>query len=104
TFLAARWRRPFLELARAQAVPLMIIDCQASPATLRERLLQRQTRADDASEAGIDVLQRQLEHVEAFTADELPHVIAIDTEQPVHAGPLRDHLAAYGRSGSQGTE
>lgn len=103
TFIAARWRRPFLALARAQAVPLMIIDCQASPATLRQRLRLRQHRGDDASEAGIEVMKRQLESVEPFSADELPHVIGIDTEQPVHAGPLRAFLAAFHSSGNQGS-
>lgn len=82
TFIARQWREPFLALARDKAVPLVIIDCQASLPTLRERLQRRQARADDASEAGVEVMERQLESVEAFAGEELGAVISFDTEAP----------------------
>lgn len=85
TFIARQWREPFFALAKDKGVPLAIIDCQASLPTLRERLQRRQARADDASEAGVEVMERQLESVEAFSAEELSAVLPFNTEAPAEA-------------------
>jgi aminoglycoside phosphotransferase family enzyme/gluconate kinase len=92
TFIAARWRLPFLQLARKRQQPVVILDCQAAPETILQRLARRQSTRHDASEAGIDVMRSQLAHQEAFSAEEYPCVLAIDTEQPVTAEALRAYL------------
>ena len=69
TFLSVAGRFPFRELANACGVPFAIISCEAEPAELERRILQRQ-QEQDASEADIAVLHNQLDQVEALTQDE----------------------------------
>lgn len=61
-FLQAAQREPFLALARAREVRCCIIDCQAGEEELRKRVTVRQREQKDASEAGIAVLEHQLQH------------------------------------------
>ena len=68
-FLQASQREPFLELARSRGVPCCIIDCQAPEAELRRRIIARQRARKDASEAGIQVLENQLQHYQPPAAD-----------------------------------
>jgi uncharacterized protein len=70
TFLTRDRRRPFQELARKLQVPCAVVACAADPDVLRERLAARTLSGVDASDAGIAVMQRQLEQVEAPGADE----------------------------------
>ncbi|MGH8802162.1 MAG: AAA family ATPase [Casimicrobiaceae bacterium] len=80
TFLQ-RWQR---RLARDQAHRLgagfLLIDCTASMATLRTRLVARAQGVDDASEAGLSVLEHQVATREVLGRDELCQTIACDTE------------------------
>lgn len=62
TFLEAEQRRPFRDLAAARGAPFILLACRAAPATLRERVAARKARGDDAAEADLQVLERQLEH------------------------------------------
>ena len=50
--------------------------------TLRRRVAQRSTHADDASEADLAVLQRQLAAQEPLTADEQACTLTLDTDAP----------------------
>jgi predicted kinase len=70
TFLTRDRRQPFQELARKLQVPCAVVACTAEPDVLRERLTARTQSGVDASDAGIAVMQRQLEQVEAPGADE----------------------------------
>ncbi len=62
TFLEAERRRTFRALAAAWGVPFILLACEADPGTLRGRVAQRRTRGDDAAEADVVVLERQLRH------------------------------------------
>jgi aminoglycoside phosphotransferase family enzyme/predicted kinase len=73
-------RLSFLALAEELGTSFSIFHCRASDATLRTRLLQRQQKGGEASEADIAVMQRQLGYWEGFTDRESPHVIDLDTE------------------------
>ena len=42
-------------------------------------MVARQAGGHDASEAGPDVLEAQLAAVEAFNADEVPHVVPLNS-------------------------
>jgi hypothetical protein len=55
-FLKQDERDPFRELARLLAVPFAIASTEAGEATLKARILKRQQRANDASEADLAVL------------------------------------------------
>jgi aminoglycoside phosphotransferase family enzyme/predicted kinase len=68
----ARWQRDlFREIAQRRKLPFRILDIQADHATLRERVSQRASRGNDASEADLRVLQQQLETAQTLEADEL---------------------------------
>jgi uncharacterized protein len=81
TCLKRAQRDLFADLARALDVPFCVLDYQAPETVLRERIRARQSTDRDASDAGIEVLEAQLEGAEALGADE--PVIVIDTRREV---------------------
>jgi uncharacterized protein len=74
-FLTRVERAAALALARELRVPFFVLDCQAPPEVLRERLLARR---GDASEADIDVLERLQAVAEPLTGEELGFRLAQD--------------------------
>lgn len=70
TFLRQAHRQPFLDLARERGVARRILDVQAEPDLLRQRVAARAQRRDDPSEAGLEVLEAQLREREPLTEDE----------------------------------
>lgn len=75
----ARWQRDLLrEQAQSHGVPFHILDFEVPVATLRERILQRGRTGRDASEAGLDVLQHQIETEEPLCADERKKTLPIN--------------------------
>lgn len=82
TFLQHAQRDAFHHLATQLGVPFSILHFQAPLATLRHRVAQRSAHADDASEADLAVLQKQLATQEPLTADEQACTLAIDTSAP----------------------
>ena len=60
TFMKRAHRQPFRELAARHGVPFILLDCAADPETLRARVAARRARGDDAAEADVEVLERQL--------------------------------------------
>jgi len=75
-----RWQRDRLRrMAAAHGLDFRIIDCQAPASTLAERIRARQARGDDASEAGLDVLEHQQASAEPLSAAERGCAIDVDT-------------------------
>ncbi len=72
TFQKRDHRQPFRELAARHGVPFILLDCIGEPATLRERVAVRRARGDDAAEADVAVLERQLQYDEPPGAYEQP--------------------------------
>ena len=72
TFMKRDHRQPFRELAARRGVPFLLLDCAADPDTLRVRVAARRARGDDAAEADVEVLERQLRFDEPPTDDENP--------------------------------
>jgi len=70
SFLERRHRDLFRQLAGELGVPLILVHCEAPPPVLYERVAARQQQGGDASEAGAEVLRRQLQTAEALAADE----------------------------------
>ncbi|QBK06560.1 aminoglycoside phosphotransferase [Hylemonella gracilis] len=93
-FLRRSWRREFHALALERHVPFTILDCQASQATLRHRVQARAASGTDASEAGVDVLERQVHGHEPLAPDEQECALQVSTEAPVDI----ESLAAAWRS------
>lgn len=73
TFLHRAVRDQFRALAAGLGVPFVIIDCIAGADLLRERLLERERQGRDASEAGVAVMEKQLETDQPLAGEELPH-------------------------------
>jgi hypothetical protein len=79
TFLSARRRRPFRELADAVGCPFDILASDAPAALLRRRVLERHAAGTDASEADLNVLDRQLANREPLTDAERDRAIFVDS-------------------------
>jgi len=66
-----RWQRDlFRDVAKQRLSRFSILDAQADPADLRERITRRASQGQDASEADLRVLQHQIDTVEPLGADE----------------------------------
>ncbi len=77
------WRAPreeFRKFAHELRVPLMIVSCRASHAELRRRVARRDAEMNDASEAGVAVLENQTVTEEPLDPDEFAHAVSIETE------------------------
>jgi hypothetical protein len=82
TFLQREQRRQFATLARLAEVPFLILDFEAPLDTLRARVSRRVARGRDASEAGLEVLDRQLQRREPLDDEERAHAVSITPEKP----------------------
>lgn len=71
TFLLREQRARLLRLAAGLRVPFVILDCQVPEAELRRRVEQRSAQGRAVSEAGLAVLDRQLEQAEPLSGAEL---------------------------------
>lgn len=76
-------RERFRALATGLGVPFVIASCAAPTEVLRERVVARERQGRDASEAGLEVLERQLASQEPIGADEAAVTVVFDTA----AGP-----------------
>jgi len=94
-FLRRHERDDFRRLAQQMHAPFTVLHCDAPPEVLRERVRGRSERRDDASEAGLEVLDRQRDGAEPLQPDE-GGVIAIDTSAPLQVGPLVQRWLAAG--------
>ncbi len=91
TFLRRADREVFRQQAENLAVPFLILDFRVPESLLRQRVRQRQQQGGDASEATLDVLERQLVTAEPLSRDELKYVVAVESDHlPMDA--LRDRL------------
>ena len=90
SFLRRRQRERFLNLASELQVDVCILDCIASPGTLRRRIRKRADDPRHVSEAGIAVLNHQLEHHDPFADLEKPYVVPVQmNEEPDFPALLR---------------
>ena len=80
TFLWHTGRQQFRQLADDLGVPFLILDFQASVATLEQRVARRTEAGSDASEADVAILRQQLQKQQPLTPQELPAALSIDTE------------------------
>ena len=81
-FLRHGERQQFLDLARQSDAPFTIVHCSAPDPVLRQRVTARAAARNDASEAGLDVLQRQPGYWEPFDVQQQAVVVSADTSEP----------------------
>ncbi len=82
-FLQRAQRDAFHELAAALHLPFVVLAFTAAEATLRQRIIQRNQRGTDASDADVAVLEQQLRTREVLARDEADCAVDIDTEGPL---------------------
>ena len=87
-FLRSAERRSFQVLAAELDLPFAILDCRAGEAVLRRRVAGRNALGMDASEAGLEVLERQLAAHEPLAPDERALAIEVFTEDAVDIASL----------------
>ena len=80
TFLQRNQRDLLRRTARKLGVPFRILDFRAHPETIRRRIVERDRRKADASEADLEVLTHQWQTQQPLASDEQGDVISIDTE------------------------
>jgi predicted kinase len=84
-FLRHAERASFRALAQEMAVPFVIASLQTDAAVLAERLAQRSRRGNDASEAGISVLQKLQVAQEPLLDEELVDAVTFINNGDVDA-------------------
>ena len=81
TFITEKLRQRFARLANELEVNFFILDCRASDAEIRRRLIRRQQLGRDASEAGIEVMESQLKNRQYLSEEEMQNAVIFDTEK-----------------------
>ncbi len=99
-FLRHDERQRFRAMAAELGLPFAILDCRAEEATLRARVAARAAMGRDASEAGLQVLERQLAEHEFLDAEELVQTIQVSTDATVDIASLVDRWRTRRYSGS----
>jgi predicted kinase len=100
TFLSARRRQTLLEAARVGKFPAVVLYCHASLEILRNRVGSREATGDDASEAGLPVLEAQRQR---FEEPEQPEpVMRVDTGADVDVANLAARLDAVRNQAASG--
>ena len=90
-FLKLAWRKYFREFARTRGAPFVLVACAAPEAVLRERVAHREQEGADASDAGIEVLERQLASIEPLTEEEQVGALIVETAETGSPGKaIRD--------------
>lgn len=98
TFLDTNERERFRQLASTQDAPFTILHCEAPRATLEARLTRRQQAAQDASDADVTVLARQLQRDTALRPEEVPYTLQADTTETDWAERLAQAWATQNAS------
>jgi len=81
-------RERFQGVAIGAGAPCTLLWCEAPPEVLRERVRLREARRDDASEAGVKVLERLMPALEPLGEAERAQAIEVDTTRPLKASEL----------------
>ena len=88
TFLRRGDRERFHQLEDELGVPLVIVEVTAPLEVLEERIRRREAEGTDPSEAGMEVLHRQMETIEALAGWELEQRVAVSATMPMEIETL----------------
>jgi aminoglycoside phosphotransferase family enzyme/predicted kinase len=88
TFARREERLRCYELARRLGIPCHVIHCQAPEGVLRKRILERRERADDPSDADLDVLSWQQARFEPVDANEPCSLLEISSTEETAASSI----------------
>lgn len=99
-FLDRAERDRFRALADRLGARFTILSCTAPVSVLRERIVAREREGNDASEAGIAVLEHQLQTADGFGDREQDFVHAIDTQDEIDSDDLVRQIVRAGDQSS----
>ena len=85
TFLKAKYRASWGELAHRLGVPFYILDMHCDTPTLERFVTERLKAGVDISEANLEVLHHQLETREPLSEVERKHALVIHCDAPIGA-------------------
>jgi predicted kinase len=94
TFISRARREEFRHLAERHAAPFLILFCQASEQTLRQRISERNRQLSDPSDANEAVLAHQLEAADPMNEREMANALIINAEGPVDIEQLAAEIKA----------
>ncbi|MEA2029769.1 MAG: AAA family ATPase [Campylobacterota bacterium] len=77
TFLSQKQRKAFTHLANQLGVEFVILACQSEIEMCKERILERQKRNLDPSDATVEVLNHQIAHYEPLSQEEKEFAVEI---------------------------
>jgi uncharacterized protein len=103
TFIVRERRDAFRALARRLGAHFVILRCEASVATLRERVSARARHRGDASEADLAVLEHQIATQTPIGADEAPDTLRIDTQSEGDPARMAAEVRARAQSSVRST-
>lgn len=98
-FLLRGQRRLFRELAERHGWPWLIVECRAPESVLRTRLEARSAAANDASEAGLAVLDYQLRSRETLDRREREHAAVVDNRTSPDPGVISARILNWPQPG-----
>ncbi|WP_137888260.1 AAA family ATPase [Pseudomonas sp. 2FE] len=81
TYLKHAQREAAWQVAEETGAPFLILDCQAPESVITSWLAQRQSAAQDPSDATLEVIQTQQANREALDVEELAHSKRVDTHE-----------------------
>jgi aminoglycoside phosphotransferase family enzyme/predicted kinase len=93
-FLRRTERDALRKVAREAGAQFLIVACNAPPEVLRERVLVRERVGQDASEATVAVLERQIETREPLAPEELADAIACEASAAAGSAALLGKVRA----------
>lgn len=92
TFLQRQQRDAFRALAGELALPFTILHCEAKEKTLQQRVRHRQRMERDASEADLQVLEKQQQKQQPLAADERAYSHVVQTAEVTQATDAMQRL------------
>jgi hypothetical protein len=90
--------------AERRGVACVIAQCTASEAALRARVRSREAQGEDASDAGLAVLERQLAAAQPLAPEEQAIAVTVDTETADGSARGLDAVAAAAASGAMAAQ
>ncbi|MDX1514193.1 MAG: AAA family ATPase [Gammaproteobacteria bacterium] len=97
TCIRREYRERFWRLANDRQVSFGILWLTAPGDVLRRRVQLRSSAGKDASEATVEVLERQLEEIEPLSRTEREFALEVDTSADLDFGPVERFLRRIGR-------
>jgi predicted kinase len=96
-FLRRDEREQFRRLAHELGIPFVIASMKTSIDTMRKRIAQRQIKSNDASEAGLAVLELLRNKQEKLSPQEQACAIEFDNKEDVRTGDMQAWEQLYHR-------